>query len=81
MTGPWGLEIWHENFVVTEFGFYVFLSTESTAVYFLLLTPIFFFFGFFVRVQPNEKTGINTCDTFLYSAVELRCNEPLLTKS
>ena len=80
MTGLWGLEIWHENFVVTEFGFYVVLLTESTAVSFLLLTA-YFFFGFFVRVQPNEKTGIITCDTFLYSAVELRCNELLLTKS
>ena len=80
MTGLWGLEIWHENFVVTEFGFYVVLLTETTAVSFLLLTA-YFFGGGFVCVQPNEKTGINTCDTFLYSAVELRCNEPLLTKS
>ena len=77
MTGPWGLEIWHENFVVTEFGFYVFLLTESTAVYFLLLTA-YFFFGFFVRVQPNEKTEKNT--SLNYCTVEPRSNEPLFNE-
>ena len=70
MTGPWGLEIWHENFVVTEFGFYVFLLTESTAVYFLLLTA-YFFFGFCVLVQPNEKTEKNTCVKLLYSRTSI----------
>ena len=77
MTGPWGLEIWHENFVVTEFGFYVFLLTESTAVYFLLLTAYFFLAFLFVYNQMKRLRKIRALNCCI---VEPRSNEPLFNE-